>query len=422
MIEFHDVCVCYEPNKRHPVRSLDGLSLQIARGDWVFLVGPSGAGKSSLLKLIYAGTKVQSGRVVVDGQDITGIARGEIPALRRKIGIVFQDFQLLNEKTAWENVAFTLRVIGAPQSVIVREVPRALETVGLTHRAEAFPHELSGGEQQRIAVARAIVNDPKILLADEPTGNLDPQTAREVGELLTKINFERGTTIVMATHDRSFVNELQRRVVRLKAGQIVSDENPGIYGKADEGAEETAPFQTPATHFSPARVEKPALETPLAVPILELPHIEAAPAEVAPIEAAPTPAVGKTLEIEPAPPLSAPIPLPVAGKWEEIAQETTVPSQPIPEPPKPKEFSPAPSPVVAARIPAVPIPKAESDTFSENTAIEDFPAPRPMARRIAPSNAPAPPPPSGHALDPNAQVVDPNLPVGSPENPIVQYD
>ncbi len=249
MIEFHDVSVCYEPNKRHPVRSLDGLNLRIARGDWVFLVGPSGAGKSSLLKLIYAGASVQSGRVVVDGQDITQIARAEVPALRRKIGIVFQDFQLLNEKTAWENVAFTLRVIGAPQSLIVREVPRALETVGLTHRAEAFPHELSGGEQQRIAVARAIVNDPKILLADEPTGNLDPKTAREVGELLTKINFERGTTIVMATHDRSFVNDLQRRVVRLKMGRVVSDENPGSYGEANEGAQETAPFDLPSALF-----------------------------------------------------------------------------------------------------------------------------------------------------------------------------
>ncbi|RYG69683.1 cell division ATP-binding protein FtsE, partial [bacterium] len=242
MIEFNDVTVCYEPQKRHPVRSLDGLSLKIERGDWVFLVGPSGAGKSSLLKLIFAGTRSQSGRITVDGQEISDISARDIPALRRKIGIVFQDFQLLNEKTAWENVAFTLRVIGAPQSVIVREVPRALETVGLTHRAEAFPHELSGGEQQRIAIARAIVNDPKILLCDEPTGNLDPKTAREVGELLTRINRERGTTIVMATHDGHFVNELKRRVVRLKAGRVVSDQDPGTYSEGEDLSGEVTPF------------------------------------------------------------------------------------------------------------------------------------------------------------------------------------
>ena len=233
MIEFHNVSVCYEPDKRHPVRSLDGLTLKINRGDWVFLVGPSGAGKSSLMKLIFADLRAQGGQIIVDGEDITRLPDSQIPALRRKIGIVFQDYQLLSQKTAWENVAFALRVIGTPQAQILREVPRALETVGLTHRAEAFPHQLSGGEQQRIAIARAIVNDPIVLLADEPTGNLDPQTAREVGQLLTKINRERGTTIVMATHDGAFVDEIRRRVVRLKDGRVISDQNPGTYAEID---------------------------------------------------------------------------------------------------------------------------------------------------------------------------------------------
>ncbi len=250
MIEFHNVAVCYEPDKRHPIRSLDGLTLQIKRGDWVFLVGPSGAGKSSLMKLIFADLRAQSGQVIVDGDDISRLSDAQIPALRRKIGIVFQDYQLLSQKTAWENVAFALRVIGTPQAQILREVPRALETVGLTHRAEAFPHQLSGGEQQRIAIARAIVNDPVILLADEPTGNLDPQTAREVGQLLTKINRERGTTIVMATHDGAFVDALKRRVVRLKDGRVISDHNPGQYAETDAATRDHF-FNSPSTTANP---------------------------------------------------------------------------------------------------------------------------------------------------------------------------
>ena len=234
MLNFQDVVVCYEPYKADPIASLDGVSLHIARGEWVFLVGPSGAGKSSLLRLLYAGTRALSGAVEVDGRDITRIKNREIPALRRKLGIVFQDFGLLADKTAWENVAFALRVLGVEQKEVERYVPRALETVGLNERADAYPHELSGGEQQRVAIARAIVNDPPIVLADEPTGNLDPQTAREVGELFAAINAEHNTTIVMATHDRALVDRMKRRVVRLREGQIISDETPGLYGRDDE--------------------------------------------------------------------------------------------------------------------------------------------------------------------------------------------
>jgi cell division transport system ATP-binding protein len=234
MIEFQDVTVCYEPQRRHPVNALDGINLEIEAGDWVFLVGPSGAGKSTLLKLLYAGVKATSGKVLVDGRDLTQLKPGEVPLLRRRIGIVFQNFQLLAQKTAFENVAFALQVIGTPQAQIVREVPRALETVGLPHRAHALPHELSGGEQQRIAIARAIVNDPPVLLADEPTGNLDPKTGWEIAEVLQRINEDRGTTVVMCTHDRFLVNHLRRRVVRLVNGRIVSDEANGIYHADDD--------------------------------------------------------------------------------------------------------------------------------------------------------------------------------------------
>lgn len=233
MIALHDVTVCYDKARRHAQPSLDNVSLTVQAGELVFLVGPSGAGKSSLLKLLYAGVRPDTGKVLVDGKDISRLGAGEIPALRRKIGVVFQDFQLLTEKTAFENVAFALRVIGVPQSVIVREVPRALETVGISHRSHAYPHELSGGEQQRVAIARAIVNDPVLLLADEPTGNLDPETAAQIGDLLAAINKDRGTTVVLVTHDQALVDNMQRRVVRLRDGHIAADDSPGYYHPED---------------------------------------------------------------------------------------------------------------------------------------------------------------------------------------------
>ena len=237
MIEFQNVSVCYDPSARHPINAITDIDLHIDKGDWVFLVGPSGAGKSTLLKLLHCGlhapTKI-SGRIVLDGQDITDLSPGQIPFVRRKTGVVFQDFQLLQQKTAWENIAFALRVIGAPQRRIAREVPRVLATVGLTHKAHAQPHELSGGEQQRIAIARAIVNNPALLLADEPTGNLDPETADGIAEVLKRINEELGTTVVMATHDRNLVDAMKKRVVRVRDGGIASDEAHGIYHVEDD--------------------------------------------------------------------------------------------------------------------------------------------------------------------------------------------
>jgi cell division transport system ATP-binding protein len=173
--------------------------------------------------------------------------------MRRRLGVVFQDFQLLAQKTAWENIAFALRVIGTPQSRISREVPRALDIVGLAHRAHAQPHELSGGEQQRIAIARAIVNNPTLLLADEPTGNLDPDTASGIAEVLRRINEECGTTVVMATHDRNLVDAMRRRVVRVRDGKVVSDEARGVYHPEDDepaAPKESAPESTPAESAS----------------------------------------------------------------------------------------------------------------------------------------------------------------------------
>ena len=277
MIEFRDVTVCYEKGRLHPVPSLEHLSLTIGSGELVFLVGPSGAGKSTLLKLVNGEVKPDGGGVVIDGEDISQFTVRELPPLRQKIGVIFQDFQLLSQKTAWENVAFALRVIGVPQSRIVKEVPRALDTVGVAHRSHAYPHELSGGEQQRVAIARAIVNAPRILLADEPTGNLDPETAIQIGELLERINRELGTTILMVTHDRTLVDSMARRVVRLGDGRLISDENPGRYALEEIPTPPDAATRSP----EPVRIF-PVSPAPAAVQDATAVHDEA---EIEPVSA-----------------------------------------------------------------------------------------------------------------------------------------
>lgn len=228
MIEFHDVEVRYRTGRGREVQAVAGVTLNIKAGDWVFFVGATGAGKSTLLKLVYAGAQATKGKVIVDGRDVTHLPQQQIPWLRRKLGVVFQDFQLLEEKTVWENVAFALQVTGTPHQKLNNAVAQALETVGLSHRASSRPRELSGGEQQRAAIARAIVNDPLILLADEPTGNLDPATGQEIAQVLMRIH-ERGTTVVMATHDRALVDAMRRRVVRFANGKLVSDDEYGVY-------------------------------------------------------------------------------------------------------------------------------------------------------------------------------------------------
>lgn len=224
MISLRGVTLVY-PNG---VRALDHISLEIGKGDFIFLVGHSGTGKSSLLRLLYHETAPSSGEITVDGIRVDTIKRSRVATLRRHLGVVFQDFKLLSDKTVWENVAFALQVTGTHTKDIMRQVPRALDLVGLAHKSRMYPGELSGGEAQRTAIARALVNNPKILLCDEPTGNLDPANTSEIMELLLRINL-KGTTIVVATHNQTAVDRMRRRVVRLDDGKIATDEERGYY-------------------------------------------------------------------------------------------------------------------------------------------------------------------------------------------------
>jgi cell division transport system ATP-binding protein len=215
--------------KGTPRPALDQVSLEIDKGDFVFLVGASGSGKSSLMRLMLREDIPNSGSVHVLGENLVGLPARRVPFFRRKLGVVFQDFRLLPNKTVAQNVAFSLEVIGKSQGFIQEAVPDVLGLVGLAEKADRLPSELSGGEQQRVALARAIVNKPAILLADEPTGNLDPTTSEGIMSLINSINLA-GTTVVMATHDRSIVDKMQRRVVELSQGQIIRDQASGSYG------------------------------------------------------------------------------------------------------------------------------------------------------------------------------------------------
>jgi cell division transport system ATP-binding protein len=224
MIRLRGVSLTY-PNG---TRALDNVDLEIEKGSFVFLVGHSGTGKSSLLKLMYRETLPSNGEVWVDSTRVDNLRRGRVPRLRRNIGVVFQDFKLLTHKTVWENVAFALQVTGTKTKDVMRQVPRSLDLVGLSHKARMFPSELSGGEQQRTAIARALVCNPKLLLCDEPTGNLDPSNTTEIMELLQRINL-KGTTVVVATHNQHVVDRMRRRVVRLEHGRVLHDDEKGQY-------------------------------------------------------------------------------------------------------------------------------------------------------------------------------------------------
>ncbi len=225
MIRFEDVTKTYKGD----VVALRDLSLEILKGEFVFLVGPSGSGKSTFLKLLLRDEVATGGRVLVAGRDIGRLGTWKVPQLRRNIGCVFQDFKLLTNKTVYENVAFALEVIGRPKHIVRTQVPQILDLVGLTKKADNFPTELSGGEQQRVSIARAFVNRPLILLADEPTGNLDPATTVGIMRLLDRIN-RTGTTVVMATHDQRIVDAMRRRVVELDHGSLMRDQVRGVYG------------------------------------------------------------------------------------------------------------------------------------------------------------------------------------------------
>ncbi|MGB9377180.1 MAG: cell division ATP-binding protein FtsE [Mycobacteriales bacterium] len=209
--------------------ALDDVSVSVEKGEFVFFIGSSGSGKSTLIRLMLKEEPPTKGRISIAGRDLARMSRWKVPQLRRSIGCVFQDFRLLTNKTVAENVGFALEVIGKPQSIVKKVVPEVLDLVGLDGKANRMPHELSGGEQQRVALARAFVNRPLVLLADEPTGNLDPDTSIEIMRLLDRIN-RTGTTVVMATHDATIVNSMRRRVVELDYGRIVRDQARGIYG------------------------------------------------------------------------------------------------------------------------------------------------------------------------------------------------
>ncbi len=209
--------------------ALDDVSLTLAAGEFAFLVGASGSGKTTLLRLLLCEEKATSGTVEVAGRNLSTIKRRSIPALRRDIGVVFQDFRLLADKTVYQNVAYVLHVLGARRPQIAAIVPQTLDLVGLGGMAKRFPHELSGGEQQRVAIARAVAKRPVLLLADEPTGNLDPGTSLEIVTLLDRIH-DQGTTVLVATHDDEIVNQLRRRVIELDAGAVVRDQEHGVYG------------------------------------------------------------------------------------------------------------------------------------------------------------------------------------------------
>lgn len=228
MIEFKNVSKIYDNN----VKALSDVNVTIDSGEFVFLVGPSGAGKSTFIKMILKEVEPTSGTIEATGQNLADITRGKIPYYRRKIGMVFQDFRLIPTLNVYENVAFAMKVVEASPKEIRRRVPMVLSLVGLSHKYKMFPNELSGGEQQRVSLARAIVNNPAILICDEPTGNLDPQTANEIMDLLDDIN-KAGTTILMATHAQDIVNDMKKRVLAIDKGEIVRDEERGRYTDED---------------------------------------------------------------------------------------------------------------------------------------------------------------------------------------------
>lgn len=229
MVEFRGV------SKRYPngTLALSNINLIINKGEFAFLVGQSGSGKSTLMKLLLKEEDPTDGEVIVNNNDVTSMKRENVPYLRRNLGIVFQDFRLLPNKTVYENVAFAMHITESPPREIRRQVPMALALVGLSRKANVYPDQLSGGEQQRVAVARAIVNSPSLLIADEPTGNLDPENSWEIVKLLNEIH-QRGTTVIVATHERAIVDTMKKRVITIEKGHIVRDQQKGLYVYEDK--------------------------------------------------------------------------------------------------------------------------------------------------------------------------------------------
>ena len=265
MVKLQDVFKTYD----NGTKALRGVSLTIQDGEFVFIVGPSGSGKSTIIKMLTAELRPTSGKVQVGDYDIGSIRQRDIPYLRRTIGVVFQDFRLIENKTVYENVAFVMRAVGAPQSSIKKRVTYVLDLVGILHKARRLPSELSGGEQQRVAVARALVNNPSVIMADEPTGNLDPARSLELMMLFEKIN-SMGTTVVVVTHAREIVDQFAKRVVAIDGGTVISDQTGGYYVRPDVTrlTEEALQQAAPAHRRTPAapRAASPAAQTVKTVP------------------------------------------------------------------------------------------------------------------------------------------------------------
>lgn len=224
MIRMVDVYKEYD----NGTKAIKGLNLRIDDGEFAFLVGPSGSGKSTIIKLLTAEEFATKGRVMVNGYNLSTIKRRQIPKMRRTLGVIFQDFRLIDKKTVWANLEFTMRIIGATNREMRKRIPYVLDLVGLSDKAKAYPNEMSGGEQQRVAIARALVNNPQMIIADEPTGNLDPQRSLEIMTLLERIN-SMGTTMLVVTHERGLVNHFSKRVVAIQNGELISDEEGGYY-------------------------------------------------------------------------------------------------------------------------------------------------------------------------------------------------
>lgn len=229
MIEFSDVCMTYSSNGTEALRH---VSFRIDKGEFVFIIGESGSGKSTMIKLLTCEERPTSGRVLINERDVSRLRRRILPYLRRRIGMVFQDFRLIDSKSVFENVAFAMEIVGESRRAIRRNVPIVLSVVGLRDKAQARPSELSGGEQQRVAIARAMVNNPVLILADEPTGNLDPANSESVMALLNEIN-QAGTTVIICTHDRALVDRMDKRVIEIRNGSLVRDELHGQYAVAE---------------------------------------------------------------------------------------------------------------------------------------------------------------------------------------------
>ncbi|TFD29021.1 cell division ATP-binding protein FtsE [Cryobacterium cryoconiti] len=347
MIRFDTITKKY-PGTNRP--ALDAISVEVLRGEFVFLVGASGSGKSTCLRLVLKEDRPTSGSIHVLGQDLKSISNRKVPYFRRNMGVVFQDFRLLPNKSVFDNVAFSLQVIGKSRGFIQEAVPDTLEMVGLAEKALRLPHELSGGEQQRVAIARAIVNKPQILLADEPTGNLDPTTSAGIMALLERIN-AGGTTVIMATHEAGIVDQMQRRVIELVGGRIVRDERQGGYA--------TAAIPTVAAGTGRRSARSAPSGTSSVAP--------AAPAPASVFAPAPAPAT------TPAP---APAPAPASVNATAAAEvlpadhpPLTFPAVPVRAPePAP---APAPAPLPALDTPVEPAPVDADDTQDAKTDVAD---------------------------------------------------